>query len=89
MNRNNSILAIDPAKKTGEWLLVAVLLALALGSALCHGQSQGTASAPVSTDYSIVQRGPHSRVWQRTVLVTNPAGFVRTNIQSYKETVQH
>jgi len=39
----------------------------------------------VSTEHSIVQRGPYSRIWQRTLLSTNATGFVATNVQSYTE----
>ncbi len=66
-------------------LLAAGLLTLAVGSDLCHGQSPGPTAPAASTDYSIVQRGPDSRVWQRSLLCTNDAGSVTTNCQSYTE----
>ena len=66
-------------------LLLAGLLALAMYSPLCRGQAQGVTAAVVSTDYSIVQRGPHSRLWQRMILRTNDSGIVSSNIQSYTE----
>ncbi len=38
-----------------------------------------------ASDYVCVERGPHSKVWQRAVLHTNQSGVVRTNLQSYTE----
>ena len=37
------------------------------------------------SDYVCVERGPHSKIWQRAVLHTNQSGVVRTNLQSYTE----
>jgi hypothetical protein len=62
-------------------VLLAVLVGIVLESQLVSGGTQTSAS----TDYSIVQRGPNSRVWQRTILTTNQSGLVETNINSYTE----
>jgi hypothetical protein len=58
---------------------------LAIVSGLCQGQSQGTTAPVVGTDYSIVQRGPYSRLWQVVTLTTNQSGLITTNIQFYSE----
>jgi hypothetical protein len=38
-----------------------------------------------SSDFVCVQRGAHSRLWQKTTLTTNQSGDVITNISSYTE----
>ncbi len=38
-----------------------------------------------SSGYAIVQRGPNSRLWQRTRVQTNAIGTLTTNLQSYTE----
>jgi len=65
----------------------ASLLAVALEGGPASGQTAvaGAASAPGSSDYSIVQRGPNSRLWRRTLVQTNAIGTVTTNLQSYTE----
>jgi hypothetical protein len=53
---------------------------------LCQGQTTAvTANQVDSPNYLCVQRGPHSRLWQKTTLTTNQSGDVRTNINSYTE----
>jgi len=52
---------------------------------LCAGLCQGQTTAAATSDYSIVQRGPDSRVWQRSLARTNAVGTVTTNLQSYTE----
>jgi len=49
------------------------------------GQTPPVANEPDSSGYSIVQRGPNSRVWQGAFLRTNAVGVVTTNLQSYVE----
>ena len=50
-----------------------------------RAQTPSGTNTPTPGDYVCVQRGPHSRVWQRGVLQTNQSGVVRTNRQSYTE----
>src|SRR5665213_1569666 len=45
----------------------------------------GATSQVESQDYVCVQRGPNSRLWQKTTLTTNQSGGVNTNINSYTE----
>ncbi|MGA2750690.1 MAG: hypothetical protein ABSG59_18110 [Verrucomicrobiota bacterium] len=67
--------------------LLLGFLFLATGSVV--GQGQMTSSTPLNSsdaaEYVCVQRGPHSRVWQSTVLQTNAAGIVFTDVHSYTE----
>jgi hypothetical protein len=58
------------------------VLAVFLGAALV---SRPVSGQTTSSDYSIIQRGPHSRVWQSTTLTTNRSGIVTTNLHSYTE----
>ena len=57
----------------------------------CAGICQGQTPAPTGTNllkftnYVCVQSGPYSKVWQRSLLYTNPTGNVTTNYQSYNE----
>jgi hypothetical protein len=66
---------------------VCWILALAWSVSPVSGQTPavGAVNTSSSSDYSIVQRLPHSRLWQRTLLSTNALGMVRTNVQSYSE----
>jgi hypothetical protein len=45
-------------------LLVLVFLPFRAG--VCQGQTPAAANAPDSSDYSVVQNGPHSRLWQNS-----------------------
>jgi hypothetical protein len=66
--------------------MLAGLLTLALGGGPVSGQTPAAAvGAPGSGGYSIVQRGPHSRVWQKMTVSTNQSGVVSTNLHSYTE----
>jgi len=60
---------------------------LCLCAIACPAQTPVASATNTSyqSDYAIVQRGPHSRVWQRTTVTTNQAGLVRTNTHSYTE----
>jgi hypothetical protein len=49
------------------------------------GQSPVGASTPIVGDYVCIQRGPHSKIWQRTIVQTNADGIATTNLQSYTE----
>ena len=50
------------------------------------GSLQTTDAAPVSaTGYSVVERGPHHRVWQRTEITTNRFGHAVLHKHSYTE----
>ena len=53
-------------------LLLLVFLPFRAG--VCQGQTPAAANAPDSSDYSVVQSGPHSRLWQ------NSAGQTVTEI---------
>ncbi|HEX3717986.1 MAG TPA: hypothetical protein VH595_08460 [Verrucomicrobiae bacterium] len=46
---------------------------------------QTAASNLTGSDYVCVQRGPDSRVWQRSVIRTNADGSASTNVESFKE----
>jgi hypothetical protein len=52
---------------------------------LCQAQTPPATNEPDSSGYSIVRRGPNSRIWQRALLCTNAVGDVTTNLQSYTE----
>jgi hypothetical protein len=43
------------------------------------------AGTPTPGGFVCVERGPDSKVWQRTVLQTNQSGAVTTHLQSYTE----
>ena len=62
-------------------------LALAAGSTLGQAQTSSTTATDIadSGDYICVQRGPHSKIWESTVLSTNEMGVVFTNVHSYTE----
>ena len=72
-------------KQTYEYEIVRNLFA---GCHLHPGRSHATAQVQSGTngstpgDYVCVERGPDSKVWQRTVLQTNQSGEVTTNEQS-------
>lgn len=42
-------------------------------------------NASATSSYLCVRRGPHSKVWQRSVVQTDPSGRLRTNQESYTE----
>jgi hypothetical protein len=72
--------------KTRRALVICLLGIIHLwpdSSATAQIQTGTSLSTP--SDYVCVQRGAHSRVWQRAVLQTNQSGVVRTNQQSYTE----
>jgi hypothetical protein len=75
---------IPSSNHTSAGALLALLLAWA---GVCQGQAPVAiaASQPASAAYSCVQRGPNSRIWQRSILSTNASGDVETNEQSYCE----
>jgi hypothetical protein len=69
-----------------------VLLAAVLSLTAPNSFSQTQTAAPISTnspassaDYVCIQRGPHSKVWQRAIIQTNSDDTVSTNFQSYTE----
>jgi hypothetical protein len=71
-----------------KFLCFAVLLAIcgrSRAQTANLGSQTAPANAPASGGYSIVQRGPFSRLWQQTVLTTNVSGEVSTNFQTYTE----
>jgi hypothetical protein len=47
--------------------------------------AQTATSQLVATQYTCVQRGPYSKVWQQNLVSTNAIGDVTTNVQSYEE----
>lgn len=61
----------------------ALIGVISLGNALV--QPAVGVGGTLNDEYVCVQRGPHSRVWQRSIVTTNYAGIVRTNIHSYTE----
>lgn len=66
--------------------LITELLAITLVSpALMVSAQIQSASVSASSDYTVVQRSPDAKIWQRPVLQTNQSGVIRTNIQSYTE----
>jgi hypothetical protein len=54
---------------------------------ICHGQTTAATETTQldSTNYTCVQRGPYSRVWQRTLVRSNASGVLTTNHPSYTE----
>lgn len=49
------------------------------------GQNQNGITTSPSDNYVCVQRGPNSRIWQRSVISTKAAGIITTNLHSYTE----
>jgi hypothetical protein len=63
-------------------------VAMALTPLAVNAQQAVTAASPgtaVAGNYSVVARGPNSRVWQEAVTMTNAQGDVSTNYHSYTE----
>jgi len=54
---------------------------------VCHGQTQAppVVNQANPINYTCVERGPYSKVWQRTLLTTDLTGNEATNEQSYLE----
>jgi hypothetical protein len=72
-------------KAAKNWFVTVTSLIAAVftwSTAAVLGQNN---SPPVATDYVCIQRAPHSRVWQRSILQTNRLGIIRTNQQSFTE----
>jgi hypothetical protein len=70
------------ARRVFATSLLAAICIWTVSTATAQIQSTNMST---SSDYVCVQRGPDSKVWQRTVLHTNQSGAVRTNLQSYTE----
>src|SRR5262245_38644029 len=72
---------------------LAVTIGLVLPAILTAQQLSPTQSAPAPvpdirpapSDYSIVERGPHHRIWQRVLLETNRLGKILATTNSYTE----
>jgi hypothetical protein len=69
-----------------KWMVPALLFLI---EARCPGQSPSSVSTRLSysnrPDFVCIQRGPNSRVWQRSVIQQNADGSTKTNTQSYTE----
>jgi hypothetical protein len=75
---------MSPALTRESALLLAIVMLFT--TAVSQAQSVLQTSPSVSAaDYVCVKRSPHSKVWQKTILQTNVAGIVRTNVQAYTE----
>ncbi|HEX3718234.1 MAG TPA: hypothetical protein VH595_09710 [Verrucomicrobiae bacterium] len=67
---------------------MALSLFLAFGCAprtLFGALQSSAAPSTAASEYTCVQRGPNSRVWQKAVVSTNAAGLVTTNLGAYTE----
>jgi hypothetical protein len=71
------------AKLVVRPFVICLLGASCLWGSSSTAQNQSGMSTP--SDYACVQRGPHSKVWQRAVLQTNQSGTIKTNLHSYTE----
>jgi len=60
--------------------LIVICAAFTIPAQVQPGVTQSSTSA-----YECVQRGPHSKVWQQSVVRTNQSGIVTTNLHSYTE----
>ncbi len=69
-------------------LMKAIILATAITIStgwLAAGQVTAPSDRLSEVDYSVIERGPHHRIMQRTTVETNKAGVVSTRVNSYTE----
>ena len=66
-------------------ILISAALSTQAQPAPSSGASGSAAPPAVATDYSIVERGPHHRIWERTVYEPAPDGSSVPRLHRYTE----